>query len=389
MEEKDIQNIEKETLVDDKPKKEKFKFKDIFQYVPIWCMVIFGITILSGIMYLIYRQNPAVADFMNDTFGRAVRFILAKISGILPWSIIETIIIASPIIFFVAFFILYRVVDKGKKKYARVCFTYLAIACITVNSFLLAFQPSFYNPTIDKKLGFDRQKVSATQLYDTGLILLNKCEAELDYVNFPVGTYSSMMMTYNELNTEMNKAWLNTNEKYPSFQRMQSRVKPVMLSFLWTYTHISGMYTSLTGEANINVNYPDYIIVSSAAHEMAHQRGVGREDEANFVAFLVCSNSDNPYVRYSGYLDAFNAVANALYSADKELYSQLMAQRDDRIYQEQVAYGKFFEKYQTNTASKISDAVNDTSIKIHGQESGIKSYGLVVDLLVAFYADSN
>ena len=54
-----------------------------------------------------------------------------------------------------------------------------------------------------------------------------------------------------------------------------------------TYTHISGIYTFYTGESNININYPDFVVASSATHEMAHQRGVARENEANFVSFVV------------------------------------------------------------------------------------------------------
>ena len=95
-----------------------------------------------------------------------------------------------------------------------------------------------------------------------------------------------------------------------------------MLSEPWTYTHISGMYTFFTGEANVNVNYPDFIMVSSAAHEMAHQRGVGKEDEANFVAFLVCTLSDDPYIRYCGYADVLNDLMGKLHSANPELYTK-------------------------------------------------------------------
>ena len=50
---------------------------------------------------------------------------------------------------------------------------------------------------------------------------------------------------------------------------------------------------------------------------MAHQRGIAREDEANFIAFLVCMASDDPYIRYSGYLEVYEYVASSLYSDDR------------------------------------------------------------------------
>lgn len=384
MEEQNVNN--EEINIDEKKEpKEKFTIKKLTEYIPIWCFVVLGITIISFTVSLLYHNNSALADFLNDTFGRGIRFVLTQITNLIPFSLTETLIVGIPIWIFLIFKIIISLSNMSKKKYIRACAAMLAIACIVVTLSTLAFNPSFYNPTIDEKLGFKREKVSAQDLYDTGMIVLEKMTNELDNIVYPLDTYSSMMMTYDEMNAELNKAWDKVNDTYPNIQRMYSKVKPVVLSYLWTYTHISGMYFPMTGEANLNVNYPDYIIVSSAAHEMAHQRGIGREDEANFMAFLVCTSSDNPYLKYAGYLDVFDDILSALAGADPTLYSDLVARRDNRIVQEGRAYGEFFEKYRKNVASNISDKVNDTAIKIRGQETGLKSYGLVVDLVVAYY----
>ena len=117
---------------------------------------------------------------------------------------------------------------------------------------------------------------------------------------------------------------------------------------------------------------------------MAHQRGVAREDEANFASFLVCINSDDPYIRYSGYLDMFREVRDKLYSADKELYNKLVSEMSAETKKEIYSFAKFFDKYRDNVAATVSNKVNDTYITSHGQEAGIKSYGLVVDLLCAY-----
>jgi hypothetical protein len=49
-----------------------------------------------------------------------------------------------------------------------------------------------------------------------------------------------------------------------------------------------------------------------------------------------------------------------------------------------VAFSNFFSKYQNSTASSVSCAVNDTFLKFQGTE-GTASYGMVVDLTVAYY----
>lgn len=120
---------------------------------------------------------------------------------------------------------------------------------------------------------------------------------------------------------------------------------------------------------------------------MAHQRGITREDEANFVAFLVCTMSDDAYIRYCGYADVLSEVMNKLYAADAELYKQANALMPEELKREYASYSEFFDKYRDSTASKVSGAINDAYITSHGQPAGIQSYGLVVDLVVAYMLD--
>ena len=181
------------------------------------------------------------------------------------------------------------------------------------------------------------------------------------------------------------QAYDKTSLKYDFIDNFHSRVKPVMLSEPMSYTHITGVYTFFTGEANININFPDYTIPYTAAHELAHQRGIAREDEANFVAFLVCMESDDAYIRYSGALNLYEYVVSALYSADKELYKENYVKQSKAIIAERIAYSEFFEKYRENTVADISEATNNAYLQSQGAPQGTRSYGMVVDLAVAYY----
>jgi hypothetical protein len=111
---------------------------------------------------------------------------------------------------------------------------------------------------------------------------------------------------------------------------------------------------------------------------------VAREDEANFVAYLVCIESDDAYIRYCAYLNLYEYVANALYKASPELYAEVQTSLDMRVRYEMNAFSEFFEKYRDSVASDISGVVNDTYLTIQGTP-GTASYGMVVDLAVAYY----
>jgi len=367
--------------MENKNENKKFRITDC---VPVWSMVLFAIAICALTVELIAKSNVAFAEAINESAGRVIRLILAKSTSFIPFSLAETFLLCSPVLIAILVMLVLRAGNKSLKSLIKFTAGILSLITLIYSTFVFGFGTGYYGKTIDEKLGLDRKDVSAQELYDTARLLLSGAEKELENVTFPEGTYSSMTFSYVEMNEKLNRAWEKVSEKYPCFQSFRSNTKPVMLSGIWTYTHTSGVYSFFTGEANVNVNYPDFIIISSAAHEMAHQRGVAREDEANFASFLVCINSDDPYIRYSGYLDMFREVRDKLYSADKELYNKLVSEMSAETKKEIYSFAKFFDKYRDNVAATVSNKVNDTYITSHGQEAGIKSYGLVVDLLCAY-----
>ena len=78
-------------------------------------------------------------------------------------------------------------------------------------------------------------------------------------------------------------------------------------------------------------------------------------------------------------------LLNAYYSADSEHYAEVYFMIDENVRKEMSAYSKFFSKYRRTVVSQVSEAVNDTYLKINGTP-GSRSYGMVVDLCAAYYA---
>jgi hypothetical protein len=125
------------------------------------------------------------------------------------------------------------------------------------------------------------------------------------------GYSSKMPFSWKEMNKKLNSAFDKVNGEYDFLCNYYTNSKRVILSRAMSYTHTLGVYTFFTGEANLNTNAPDYSIPYTMAHELAHQRGIAREDEANFIAFLVCANADDPYIKYCGYMNLCEYVLNA------------------------------------------------------------------------------
>lgn len=346
---------------------------------------VFTVYFLIGLIaMLISKSSAAFADFWQAKIASFPRAVLALITDILPFSLAETLILSIPLMFAVVIYYSGKITEK-KGGMLRFVINAVSVCLLIFGMLFFNFSAGYNTSPLEKRLGLTRDKVSAQQLADTAEILLDGIRADIDDVDFIYGGFSVMPYDISEMNRKLNQAYKKVCEKYGFISDFTTNVKPVALSEPWTYTHVAGVYTFFTGEANININFPDYTIPFTAAHEMAHQRGISREDEANFIAFLVCSESDDPYIRYSGYTAIFEYVGSALYSADKTAYTALYSSYvPAELKNEMHAYNAFFEKYRENKVAQVSSKVNDSYLKSQGQKEGSRSYNLVVDLAVAY-----
>lgn len=351
--------------------------------IPLFSWVLYAIAAFAIVVMLVYVFSEDFANFYNRYPAAFLRAALALITSILPCSLGEALVIFAPVL--LVFIIVYanKHYTKNWLEVGRFIFISLSVVSIFFTTFSLNFGAGYHTSSVDKLLELDRKNVSAAELRETAEYLVEEINNYTDSLGIRESGSSVMPYGYDTLSRKLVEAYDKVCDEYSFISRFPSRVKPVMLSEPWTYTHISGVYTYYTGEANINTNFPDYTLPYTAAHEMAHQRGIAREDEANFVAFLVCIASDDEYIRYSGYLNLYDYVSSALYSADKQAYTEVSKKLSPIARKEKTAYSSFFSKYSENVAANLTESVNNAYLTIQGTP-GTKSYGMVVDLAVAY-----
>ncbi len=175
--------------------------------------------------------------------------------------------------------------------------------------------------------------------------------------------------------------------KYPSLSSPPLRAKPMLFSKFMSYINFTGFFFPFTGEASLNVDAPLCLLPSTIAHELAHQRGVAREDEANFAAVLSCMESSEADFQYSGALLALIHLGNALYEADPALYMQLRESYGEQVLADLRQNTRYWEQYETK-AAEVSESVYEGVLQSYGEPRGMRSYGACVDLLVAWYKDA-
>ena len=352
--------------------------------IPIGAGVMLCLGALCAIFKLIAVYSTPFADFFNRHISSVFRSVGALVTAFLPFSLAETTILCllpCAILYLAWCFI----VAARKDTLVRQIFILLGVIAFLFSAFVLTFGIGYDTTPLEDKMELEVTELSAADLHTTAAYTLVRLHNIEPGITRAENGTAPMPYSFDEIVDKLNAAYDTLYEKYDFLSPLHAPVKRIALSKPMTYTHISGVYTFWSGEANVNVNYPDYVIVFTTAHEMAHQRGIAPEDEANFIAYLACTASDDPYIRYCGEANMLEYLASALYKADPERYTkQLLPYYSDELRAEYTAYAKMFKPYQSSTASAVSGAVNDAYLKAQGQTEGTKSYGLVVDLAVAY-----
>lgn len=365
-------------------------FKKWHEYCPIYTIAVLILLPFAILLHVLSIMIPTVADFINRVPAQAVRFLLAKSTDFLPFSLAEILFLILIPLAVCGMVISVRLNRKEDPKPARYYLSSLLAALLTLYIlFVLTLGAAYFTTPIDKEMDLNKKSITKEELFETAKEVRLLAEKELEQITFQENGSSVMPYDLDTLNKKLNQTYEVMATRYDFISSLSSHVKPIFLSRALTHTHMSGLYTYMTGEANINTHFPDSILPFTMAHEMAHQRGIAREDEANFVAFLVTMESDDPYIRYSGYYEIFKYFVNALYTADQDLFQEIYADADKRLVGEILAFNEFFKPYEGSTAATVTGTINDVYQQIQGVEEGIQSYGLVVDLTVAYYQKNN
>lgn len=176
----------------------------------------------------------------------------------------------------------------------------------------------------------------------------------------------------------------NLGQHYEQLSGFYPKPKMVAVSEILSYQSLSGIYSPFTIEANVNQDMAAYNIPHTACHELSHLKGFMREEEANFIGYLACTGSKSPYSRYSGYLAGFIYANNALYRQNKKTAQDIYNGLPESVLEDLHENTLFWRQYEGRIA-EVSAQVNDTYLKVNSQEDGVKSYGRMVDLLLAYY----
>ncbi|MET0635085.1 MAG: DUF3810 domain-containing protein [Chitinophagaceae bacterium] len=179
-------------------------------------------------------------------------------------------------------------------------------------------------------------------------------------------------------------AYTISTVKYPFLKYKGSSVKPSMFSYAGNYLGFQGYYNPFSGEAQVNTTIPRFLEPFTTTHEIAHQLGYAKENEANFVGFLACLHSDSPVMLYSMYFDMYNYAMGEIARRDTARLRLYAATLHPRVTADIKTLRSFQRRHRNPVESFVMWGYGNY-LKANNQPAGKMTYNEVVGWMIAYY----
>ena len=319
--------------------------------------------------------NPSLTE---ARFSRGVYPWLSSAWGFLPslapFSVAQWVVVAALAfcIGWLGFYLVAFVRGRGRRRFVlwRALTTMLAVLSVAYCIFALMCGLNYYRHTFAEDAGFELRESSTAELAalcENLAANMNETRAEVTATtNEGEATRAGAEMAAipDEYAESRGGFWTYSHEtvanmealaeRYPALARpLYSPPKPVLFSELMSYADIAGMYFPFTVESNINTDGPFFTIPATMGHEMAHQCGFMREDEANFIGYLACKDASDPLTRYSGYSLAYDYALSALVKADRDTAVTVNDKLSEEVKADRRARSEYLRQFEGRCSRNV------------------------------------
>lgn len=336
------------------------------------------------ILIKIFSRFP---DAVEKYYATGLYPLIARLQRLLfgwvPFSIGDLFyaVVAIWLLYSLFFFIRKLVRMQADKAYflsvlRRIVF-YLLLLYVVFN---LSWGLNYDRKGIADQLQLQVKPYSTAELTNILQLLVNKMNA-LDSAS---DEKRAALASHRHLFNGAVRSYENLAAADPRFAYPFPSVKTSMFSLIGSYLGFSGYYNPFSGEAQVNTMVPLFSRPYTTCHEIGHQLGYAKENEANFAGYLSARSSDDPAFRYSVYFDLYLYGARELYARDSSKLKPLREQIRPAIRKDFRELQKFLEKYR-NPFELMITRLYGGYLRANRQPQGMHTYNEVIAWLIAYY----
>ena len=333
-----------------------------------------GLLLAQFLLFFILSKIDVVVTFFERLFEIQKSFHQLLFSSI-PFSVGDVFYILLISIF--VFFIFKILKQNSRKKYAL---KFLVLINVLYFIYQISWGMLYFQKPLLEKL--PEKELELSYIKQLTFEYLEKCRKTRSLVKEDqsgVFTIIDINVIKDEiLNNQPQLPSSLNNKKGTGIQAFKSSLfKPIM-----SYSGILGYYNPFTAEAQYNSALPSTYIPFTLSHESAHQLGYAREQEANFIGFLIGENSTNLDLKYSTDYFVLKSLLNFLAERDPEFVKEILAEYSPEMQRDRLAEKLFVKKHE-GLLDVFFGFTNDLFLKSNQQDGSI-TYSYFIDLLVRY-----
>jgi predicted aminopeptidase len=215
---------------------------------------------------------------------------------------------------------------------------------------------------------------------------------ELNHTKAEIILKKGVDPNFDQIVANVQQAYKQVAVDHPRFILQNQSIKKAIFPGLGDYIGFLAFYQPITGEAILRSDLPILTQPYTIAHEMAHQLGYASETEANFIAFVVATECNDPFLRYSMLLQMFSYAQDAQllliagnngFDAWKAQIAKNKALLSPAVLKDRVNIKAFFAA-RSDKQIQASSQLYDQFLKWNQQAAGIASYADVLKWVRAY-----
>ncbi|MDQ2719546.1 MAG: DUF3810 domain-containing protein [Bacteroidota bacterium] len=339
--------------------------------------------VVAGIIKIFsLNQERVELDYSSKFyffFSKMLRFLF----GWIPFSLGDLLYL------FIGIWLFWKLIKTIKSLFKRQLkgkiFFHKCLKYILAFIFIYIIFNIFWGLNYNRK-GIASQLNLSETTYDTTdmLTLQNILLKKVNYSKLILINKKTVYPGEKELFDRAQNCYRQTQKVYRFLQYKNLSVKSSLYGWWGDYLGFTGYYNPFSGEAQINTTVPKFLQPYIATHEMAHQLGYAKEDEANFAGYLAAANSTDTLFHYSTYLDLFLYANREVYYFDSTSSKQSMDSLIGPVKKDIEEWRRFNQAHRSFIEPVISWMYGNY-LKLNQQPKGIRSYNEVISMLIAYY----
>lgn len=351
----------------------------LFQQLKIVALFLF---VLIAIWW--FGQHPVwVERFYSGKLFPVFAIIGQTLMGGLRFSVGDCLYCLLILVFI--FFVIHITRSLLRKAYLNAAIHFvrsIIFLQILISCFYIFWGLNYFRLPLEKRMGLDMDVNESCELIETTVLCIDKANALrklLRKQDFQVNNQQIFLQAQNLL--------ANSSALRPYLFSYLPMIKSPVTNLHVNYTMVAGYFNPFTQEAQVNTSMPVFAKPFTACHELGHQAGIGFEDEANLIGFILCTESDDLLFRYSAYYNALFILLGQLAFEDRDTYFNVLKLISKDILKDAEVENTYWRKFD-GVLNQASSRFYNEYLQLNNQPEGLKRYSRMTKLLIAWKRSS-